>query len=152
MNIKSVLSVRMMVVLGVTALIIALPVAALMQESAAAAPPPPLSGPFKFIEVPSDNKTGSLSTSTQPTPTVIYSDAFNNFVPVINPSVSQPGWQLFVNSSTTDQKWGRVLFSDSAYTNTLWSTGYYSPVRSAGSTYARNMDAWVVYGPLDGLS
>ena len=149
MNIKNILSVRLIVVAVVTALIIALPILALVQEPAVAAPPPPLKGPFKFIELPSDYKANSLSGTALLTPTVIYSDTFASFVPVINPNLNVPGWQLFVNSGATDQKWGRILLSDSIFTNTLWSTGYYSPQQSAGSTYVPNMDTWVVYGPLN---
>ena len=149
MNIKNILSVRLIVVAVVTALIIALPILALVQEPAVAAPPPPLKGPFKFIELPSDYKANSLSGTALLTPTVIYSDTFDNFVPVINPNLNIPGWQLFVNGGATDQKWGRILLSDSIFTNTLWSTGYYSPQQSAGSTYVPNMDTWVVYGPLN---
>jgi hypothetical protein len=46
MSIKTTLSVRLLAVTGVTALLIALPVMAMLQQPAVAAPPPPLRGPF----------------------------------------------------------------------------------------------------------
>ena len=74
MNIKSTLSVRMLVVIGVTALIIALPVVALMQESAVAAPPPPLHGPFRFIELPQGSAANTASSTVQWVP--VYTQTF----------------------------------------------------------------------------
>ena len=41
------------------------------------------------------------------------------------------------------------LLSDSGFTNTLWSTGYYSPVQTVGSTYVRNMNTWAIYASLN---
>jgi len=155
MNPKNVLSLRWrtpraLALTGLMALVIVVTALALTQTSTVAAPPPPLRGPFRFVEVPQEMAAARLSTAEIPTPTVLLSETFDVFVPTYNPSVDHPGWKVFTQStSTANQMWGRVLLSNSGFTNTLWSTGYYSPVQTADSTYVANMYTWAIYGPLN---
>ena len=154
MNIKSTLSVRMLVVIGVTALIIALPVVALMQESAVAAPPPPLRGPFKFIEVPQESISAADALAISYSP--FYTETFDRAID------GKTGWRLAVNTTITntpDQNmWEYVAQSDypgQSFTHTLWSASLLTGrtvnyTVYTNSTYLRWMDTWAIYGPLDG--
>lgn len=153
MSIKSTLSIRMLVVIGVTALVIALPVVALMQESAVAAPPPPLRGPFKFVEVPQKpvNAAGASAIYFSP----LYTETFDG------PIAAKPGWSLEVNTTITNtpdqHMWEYVAQSNypgQPFTHTLWSASLLTgrPVNYtvyADSTYLPWMDTWAIYGPLD---
>jgi hypothetical protein len=153
MSIKSILSVRLLVVIGVTALIIAVPML-MMQQPAMAAPPPPLRGPFKFIELPQEStrSTGASTISYSP----FYTETFDG------PIEQKSGWQLRVNTTITNtpdqHKWEYVAQSDypgQPFTHTLWSASLLTgrPVNytvHSNSTYLPWMDTWAVYGPLDG--
>jgi len=154
MNPKNVLSLRWrtpraLALAGLMALVIVVTALALTQTSTVAAPPPPLRGPFRFIEVPQDTAAARLSTAEIPTPTVVLSETFGNFMLTVNPTIDHPGWQEFVQAGAVNQQWGQVWTSDGGFTDTLWSTGYYSHFQTASQTYAANMYAWVIYGPLN---
>ena len=154
MNPKNVLSLRWrtpraLALAGLMALVIVVTALALTQTSTVAAPPPPLRGPFRFVELPQEMAAARLYTAEIQTPTVVLSETFDVFVPTYNPSIDHPGWQVFVQAGAANQQWGRVLLSNESFTNTLWSTGYYSPVQTTGSTYVANMYTWAIYGPLN---
>jgi hypothetical protein len=140
---------RALALFGLMALVAVVAALAFTQTSTVAAPPPPLTGEFNFIELPQATHESLLPMDVTITPTVALSETFDHFSPKDNPTFDSPGWQVFVQSGADKQKWDRVQISDSAFTSTLWSTGYYTPSQTAGATYVANMYTWVVYGPLD---
>ncbi len=153
MSIKSTLSVRLLVVIGVTALLLALPVMAMLQQSAVAAPPPPLHGPFQFVELP--NKPDASAADDTIVWTPFYTENFDTAL------FGKPGWQLTVTTALTDtpdqHRWEYVLSSSypgQTFKSTLWSSAWLPGAQVnytvlANSTYQPWMDTWAIYGPLD---
>jgi hypothetical protein len=154
MSIKTTLSVRLLIVIGVTALLIALPVMAMLQQPAVAAPPPPLRGPFRFVELPNVPEASAADDTIVWTP--LYTQTFDTAL------FGKPGWQLTVTNAITDtpdqHRWEYVFSSSypgQNFKSTLWSSAWLPGAQVnytvyTNSTYLPWMDTWAIYGPLDG--